>query len=78
MSTGSVSVPDAGRGSDCDVLWGWFFSANLSYDFNQRWGAMASLQFQDLGKYSHDFGGRVCERDLSKSIFISIGLSRRF
>ncbi|MSU57438.1 MAG: hypothetical protein EXS35_04535 [Pedosphaera sp.] len=75
---GPTSLPSAGRGRDHDLLWGWYVSANLSWDFNDRWSAVVGVQFQDLGKYRHDFGGRTAELDLSESIFVTIGLSRRF
>lgn len=75
---GPVALASLGRGSDCDVLWGWYVGANISYDINERWSAVAGVQFQDLGRYSHDFGGRTVELDLSKSIFITMGASYRF
>jgi len=75
---GPVTLASFGRGSDSDLLWGWYVSANLSYDINERWSAAVGVQFQDLGKYNHDFGGRTVELDLSSSIFITIGVSYRF
>ena len=75
---GPVTLASVGRGSDCDLLLGWYLGANISWDINERWSAVAGVQFQDLGKYSHNFGGRTAELDLSKSIFITLGFSRRF
>lgn len=75
---GPVTLASFGSGSDCDLRWGWYVAANLSYDINERWSAVAGVQFQDLGKYSHDFGGRTVEVDLSKSLFVTLGVSYRF
>jgi hypothetical protein len=38
----------------------------------------AGVQFQDLGLYDHNFGGRSVELDLSKSIFLHAGVSFSF
>lgn len=75
---GRSTLPSVGRGSDCQALWGWYLGANLSWDVNERWSALAGVQYQDLGKYSHDFGGRTVELDLSQSIFVTLGVSYRF
>lgn len=75
---GPISVSSAGNGSDTQVLWGWYAGAHISYDINERWSALAGVQYQDLGKYSHDFGGRTVELDLSQSIFVTLGVSYRF
>jgi len=75
---GPVTLASFGNGSDSDLLWGWYVSANISYDITEHWSAVAGVQFQDLGKYSHGFGGRTAELDLSKSFFITVGVSWRF
>jgi opacity protein-like surface antigen len=74
----TATLTSMGSGSDTEVLWGWYLGANLSWDINDRWSVIGSVQFQDLGTYSHDFGGRTVELDLSKSIFITLGMSWRF
>jgi hypothetical protein len=48
------------------------------YQINERWGVDVGVQFQDLGTYSHDFGGRTAELDLSSSMFIQAGISYSF
>jgi hypothetical protein len=81
----SLRLPDnggiltrSGAGSDTDILWGYFIGLNAAYQFNERWGAEAGVQFQDLGIYSHNFGGRTAELDLSQSIFVHAGISYSF
>jgi opacity protein-like surface antigen len=78
ISLGTSSVDNVGRGSDSDFLLGWYLGGNISWDITQRWSVLGGVQFQDLGRYSHNFGGRTAELDLSKSIFINIGASYRF
>jgi hypothetical protein len=78
VSLGTSSVHSVGRDSDLDMLWGWYVGGNISWDITQRWSVLGGVQFQDLGKYSHSFGGRTAELDLSKSIFVNIGASYRF
>lgn len=78
VTLGTATATSAGRGSHSDLLWGWYASANLSWDFSERWSAVAGVQFQDLGKYKHNFGGRAVELDLSRALFITLGASYRF
>lgn len=78
VTLGTSSVDSVGRGSNLDLLWGWYVGGNISWDITQRWSVLGGVQFQDLGKYSHSFGGRTADLDLSKSIFVNIGASYRF
>jgi hypothetical protein len=75
---GPVTLGSIGNGSDTDFRMGWYVSGNISWDITERWSAFGGVQFQGLGQYSHDFGGRTVELDLSKSFFITIGASYRF
>ena len=75
---GKSSVASAGGGSDSDLLLGWYAGGSISWSFAEHWSAQAGVQFQDLGKYSHNFGGRTVELDLSKSLFVTIGASYSF
>ena len=78
ISLGTSAVDSVGRDSDVDFLLGWYVGGNISWDITPRWSVLGGVQFQDLGKYSHNFGGRTASLDLSKSIFVNIGASYRF
>ena len=71
-------VTASGSGSDLGLLWGYYIGLEAAYQFNKDWGIEAGVQFQDLGTYSHNFGGRVAELDLSQSIFVHVGISYSF
>jgi hypothetical protein len=68
----------SGSGHDEDLLLGGYVSANIAWDFAERWSAVAGVQYQHLGTYQHAFGGRQVELDLSSSIFVTVGLGFRF
>lgn len=68
----------SGHGDDVSPLAGFYIGVDGEYKFNDRWSAQLGVQFQDIGTYSHDFGGRVAEVDLSKSIFVNVGISYSF
>ncbi len=73
---GSVTVKGGGR--DTALLWGWYLGLNAAYSFTDRWGVEAGAQFQSLGTYDHNFGGRRVELDLSKTLFVHAGVSFSF
>lgn len=75
---GGGSTTKSGGGDDLDLLCGYYIGLNAAYQFNEKWGVEAGVQFQDLGTYNHDFGGRTVELDLSGSIFIHAGVSYSF
>lgn len=78
LPMGGGSTTTRGSGSDTSVLWGYYVGADAIYRFNQRWGVDVGVQFQDLGTYDHNFGGRTAELDLSHSLFVQAGLSFSF
>lgn len=67
-----------GGGDNTALLWGYYVGLQVQYQFNDRWGVEAGVQFQDLGLYNHNFGGRTVELDLSKSLFVHAGISYSF
>jgi hypothetical protein len=78
LDGGLGSTTSSGSGTDTSVLWGYYFGLDAVYQINERWGVDVGVQFQDLGTYSHDFGGRTAELDLSNSMFIQAGISYSF
>ena len=77
--TGGGGLPaDVGSGDNQKLLWGFYLAANANWRLSERWSAVGSLQYQNLGTYSHTFGTRKAELDLSSSILINIGVSYNF
>jgi hypothetical protein len=68
----------SGSGDDFGVLWGYYASLNATWQINYRWGVAGGVQYQDLGTYSHNFGGRGVELDLNRSLFVELGVSYSF
>ena len=68
----------SGKGSDTEMLWGGYLAANLSWQFCENWSAVAGVQYQNLGKYEHSFGGRRVELDLHHSFFVTVGVGFSF
>ena len=68
----------SGGGDDFDALWGYYVSLDATWQINHRWSLDGAVQFQDLGTYDHNFGGRGVELDLSRSLFVELGVSYSF
>ncbi len=75
---GGTLPPDVGSGSDNELLWGFYVAANVNWRLSERWSAVGSFQYQNLGTYEHTFGTRKAELDLSQSLFVTVGLSYNF
>jgi YD repeat-containing protein len=75
---GGNTLVGSGGGSDLGLLWGAYLSANVSWQLSEHWSAEGGLQYQYLGTYEHNFGGQAMQLDLSKSVFITIGLGYSF
>ncbi len=59
MPDNTASVSRTGGGDNTELLWGYYVNLQAAYQFNDRWGLEAGVQFQDLGVYDHNFGGRT-------------------
>jgi hypothetical protein len=77
-SGGGTPATTYGGGGDTQVMWGYYLSADATYQINDRWGLDLGVQYQDIGRYRHNFGGRTAELDLSQSIFVQLGVSYSF
>ena len=75
---GNGSTTTRGSGKNFEVLCGFYAGLDAIYHFNEKWGVDVGAQFQDLGTYDHNFGGRTAQLDLSQSIFIQAGVSYSF
>ena len=78
MPSGGGSSTTAGGGDAFETLWGYYASVDATWQINHRWAVDGALQFQDLGKFDHSFQGRQVELDLSRSLFVELGISYSF
>jgi hypothetical protein len=76
--TGSGPLSASGGGRDLGFLWGGYLGADVSWQLSKHWDAEAGAQYQYLGVYRHTFGGSDMELSLTKSIFVSLGISYSF
>jgi hypothetical protein len=72
------TTTSSGHGEAFDMLWGGYLGADLNWQINRRWSIEGGAQFQDIGKYNHSFSGRVVELDLSRSLFVEVGVGYSF
>lgn len=73
-----TTTTTAGGGDDLAPLWGEFARLALIWRFNNCWEAEAGAQYQNLGVYDHDYGGRIVELDLRRSVFLEAGIGVSF
>ena len=78
MPSGGGSSTASGGGDAFETLWGYYASVDATWQINHRWALDGALQFQDLGKFTHSFQGRQVELDLSRSLFVELGISYSF
>jgi hypothetical protein len=75
---GGGSHPIVGSGDDHAWRFGAYVAGTAEYKFAKDWSLMGGVQFQDVANYDHNISGRGVEIDLSKSIFVTLGLGYRF
>jgi hypothetical protein len=78
LTVTGVTTTSAGHGEAFDMLWGGYLGADATWQINKRWSIEGGAQFQDIGRYRHSFGGRVVELDLSRSLFVEVGVGYSF
>jgi len=76
--SGGNPITLGGGGGAFETLWGYYASLDATWQINKRWAVDGAVQFQDLGKFNHNFGGRQVELDLSRSLFVELGVSYSF
>ena len=80
----TVSVPglgvfaQSGAGSRSEVLFGGYASGSVSYSISKSWSAFVGGQYQNVGHFSHQVGGKVAELDFTKSLFLNAGVGFSF
>jgi hypothetical protein len=77
-SGGGAPTTTSGGGQNVVPLYGEYARLSFSWQLDKNWDAEVGAQFQNLGVYSHDFGGRTVQLDLSQSIFVEAGITYRF
>jgi len=75
---GESGSPLTGRDDTARMRWGFYVGTTASWQFAERWSVLAGVQYQDLGHFTHSFGGRQVDLNLSESFFATIGLSFNF
>lgn len=68
----------SGGGSDSDLLVGAYIAGDASYEFAKAWDVFGSVQFQYLDKYSQTVAGRTAVLDMTKSVFVAVGINYSF
>jgi len=80
----SIDIPSegvavfSGKRDRFSVLCGAYVSAEVQWQFSDRWNLQAGAQFQDIGVYRERLGLRKVELDLSSSLFVTAGLGYSF
>jgi hypothetical protein len=79
-----VTTPDsgtihvAGSSSSSGTQVGGYVGGQISVALGKGWGTFAGAQFQDVGTYTQRSQGQSAVLDLSKSVFVSVGISYSF
>ncbi len=73
-----VATSASGGGSDSDLLVGAYLSGEASYQLARAWEVFGSVQFQYLDKYSQTESGRTAVLDMTKSLFVAVGVNYSF
>ena len=78
----SVALPgipsSSGGGDHSDLLVGGYVSGEASYQLAKAWGVFGSVQFQYLDKYSQVENGHTAVLDMTKSVFVAVGVNYSF
>jgi hypothetical protein len=75
---GVGSQTHSGSGSHSDWLPGGYVAATCSVALSQRWALLAGAQFEDVGKYSQFVNGKQAVLDLTRAVFVTVGVSYVF
>jgi hypothetical protein len=79
VSSGGLSGDTlAGKGSDTDILFGYYGGGALYYQLTSQWSVQAGAYYQSLQNYEGTFAGRDVEVDFSDNIFVTLGLAFSF
>jgi hypothetical protein len=80
----TVTIPDVGSvehrasGSATGWLPGGYVAGAFSVALSDAWAVVAGAQFESVGQYTQNLNGVQATLDLSRSIFVTLGLSYSF
>jgi len=75
---GANQVRVSGGGTGSDVLVGAYISGDASYQLAKAWEVFGSVQFQSLDEYSQTERGHTAVLDMTKSVFVAVGVNYSF
>jgi len=75
---GSGSVGHQASGSANEWLPGGYIAGRFSVALSHSWALIAGAQVEDLGRFTQTLNSKQATMDLSKSIFVTVGLSYSF
>jgi len=75
---GVGSVEHRASGDGNDWLPGAYVAGNVSLALSPSWALVAGAQFEDVGRYTQTLSGKQATLDLSKSIYVTLGISYSF
>ncbi len=75
---GSSGIRRHASGNDSDILVGGFIGTQLGYQFNRRWSAHVGFQFESLDNFSQTVAGHKVSIDLTKSLYVTVGIGYAF
>jgi hypothetical protein len=73
-----TAVVSSGKGSYSEFLGGFYGAANVFWRLTDHTSATGGVQYQNLGTSSRTVDSRTIELNLSRSVFINVGLSFNF
>ncbi len=75
---GVGSVGHKASGSNHDWMPGAFVAGNFSVALSESWAVFAGAQLEDVGRYTHSLEGKQATLDLTRCIFVTVGVSYSF
>lgn len=75
---GGGMFESTGHSSETEVLYGYYLSALLRYDFNESWGVYVGVQFQSLNDLKLSAGSSTARLDQGATVYGTIGATWRF
>jgi hypothetical protein len=74
----SVDLQEQPTGAGNEWLPGAYVAGTFSVALSDAWSIVAGAQFEGVGQYTQTLNGKQATLDLSKSIFVTVGLSYSF
>lgn len=75
---GAGTLFNSGSGRHNGLRLGGYAGGNISYAFSPAWSLFGGAQYQYLGRYQQTVNGKEVDLDLTKSIFVSLGVGFSF